>query len=189
VLREACRQIKEWSAAGLNPGLVAVNVSAVQLSRGHLLGSVREALAGSGIEPGRLELEITESFVMVDRDQSFKSITDLKALGVRLSIDDFGTGYSSLSYLQQLEVHTLKVDLSFVRDMMSNSGNASIVKAIIALGHSLGLEVVAEGVEVQAQAQRLRSMQCDVMQGYLVSRPLPADEMARFLVSFQPQPA
>ena len=189
VLREACRQIKEWSAAGLNPGLVAVNVSAVQLSRGHLVESVREALAGSGIEPGRLELEITESFVMVDRDQSFKSITDLKALGVRLSIDDFGTGYSSLSYLQQLEVHTLKVDLSFVRDMMSNSGNASIVKAIIALGHSLGLEVVAEGVEVQAQAQRLRSMQCDVMQGYLVSRPLPADEMARFLVSFQPQPA
>jgi diguanylate cyclase (GGDEF)-like protein len=186
VLREACRQIKQWSDAGLTPRQTAVNVSAVQLSRGHLVESVKDALATTGIAPEQLELEITESFVMADRDRSFESLAELKALGVRLSIDDFGTGYSSLSYLQQLEVHKLKVDISFVRDMTSNSGNASIVKAIIALGHSLGLEVIAEGVEDQGQAHDLRSMQCDVMQGYLVSQPLPADEATRFLASFPP---
>jgi diguanylate cyclase (GGDEF)-like protein len=186
VLRETCRQIKQWSDAGLKPRQTAVNVSAVQLSRGHLVESVKEALETSGIAPEQLELEITESFVMADRDRSFKSLADLKALGVRLSIDDFGTGYSSLGYLQQLEVHKLKVDSSFVRDMTSNSGNASIVKAVIALGHSLALEVVAEGVENQAQASYLRSMQCDMMQGYLVSRPLPAAETTSFLATFSP---
>jgi CheY-like chemotaxis protein len=163
-----------------------VNVSAIQLSRGNLVESVKQALAATGIAAEQLELEITESFVMVDREKSFQSLADLKALGVRLSIDDFGTGYSSLAYLQQLEVHKLKVDMSFVRDMTTNSGNASIVKAVIALGHSLGLEVIAEGVEEPGQARYLRSLGCDVMQGYLVSRPLPAEEMTRFLESFQP---
>jgi diguanylate cyclase (GGDEF)-like protein len=186
VLREACRQIKAWTDAGLTPRHTAVNVSAVQLSRGRLVESVKAALAETGIQPGQLELEITESFVLVDREQSFKTLGELKALGVRLSIDDFGTGYSSLSHLQQIEVDKLKVDMSFVRDMTSNSGNASIVKAIIALGHGLGLEVIAEGVEEQGQARYLRSLQCDMMQGYLISRPLPADEMTRFLVSFSP---
>jgi diguanylate cyclase (GGDEF)-like protein len=186
VLREACRQIKQWTDAGLTPRQTAVNVSAVQLSRGRLIESVKEALEVTGITPEQLELEITESFVMLDRDQSFKSLADLKALGVRISIDDFGTGYSSLSHLQQLEVHKLKVDMSFVRDMTTNSSNASIVKAIIALGHSLGLEVIAEGVEDPGQARYLRSLQCDVMQGYLISRPLPAGEMTHFLASFQP---
>ena len=186
VLREACRQIKRWSNIGLRPRQTAVNVSAVQLSRGHLTESVKEALAETGILPEQLELEITESFVMVDRDQSLKSLVEIKALGVRLSIDDFGTGYSSLGYLQRLEVHKLKVDMSFVRDMTTNSGNASIVKAVIALGHSLGLEVIAEGVEEQGQARYLRSLQCDVMQGYLISRPMPADETTRFMESFKP---
>jgi diguanylate cyclase (GGDEF)-like protein len=186
VLREACRQIKQWSDAGLTPPQTAVNISAVQLSRGNLVASVKAALAESGIAADQLELEITESFVMVDRDQSFKSLAELKALGVRLSIDDFGTGYSSLGYLQQIEVHKLKVDISFVRDMTTNSGNASIVKAVIALGHSLGLEIIAEGVEEQGQARYLRSLHCDVMQGYLISRPLPAEEMTRFLSSFEP---
>jgi diguanylate cyclase (GGDEF)-like protein len=186
VLRAACTQIRQWSEVGLTPRHTAVNVSAVQLSRGHLIESVREALQTSGIAPEQLELEITESFVMVDREKSFQSLADLKALGVRLSIDDFGTGYSSLAYLQQLEVHKLKVDISFVRDMTSNSGNASIVKAVIALGHSLGLEIIAEGVEDSGQARYLRSLQCDVMQGYLVSRPLPVEEMTKFLATFSP---
>ncbi|MHB0982856.1 MAG: EAL domain-containing protein, partial [Thiobacillus sp.] len=186
VLHEACRQIKLWSTAGLAPRQTAVNVSAVQLSRGNLVESVRHALELSGIVPGQLELEITESFVMADRDQSFKSLAEIKALGVRLSIDDFGTGYSSLAYLQQLEVHKLKVDMSFVRDMLTNSGNASIVKAVIALGHSLGLEIIAEGVEEKEQAVHLRALQCDVIQGYLISRPLPTDEMTRFLEAFRP---
>jgi diguanylate cyclase (GGDEF)-like protein len=186
VLREACRQMKRWADAGLVPRPTAVNVSTVQLSRGQLVASVRTALAESGIPPSLLELEITESFVMVDRDRSFESLAELKALGVRISIDDFGTGYSSLAYLQQLEVHKLKIDISFVRDMTSNSGKASIVKAIIALGHSLGLEVIAEGVEEAGQARYLRSLQCDVMQGYLVSRPIAAEEMTRFLAGFRP---
>jgi diguanylate cyclase (GGDEF)-like protein len=186
VLHAACRQIKAWSLAGLTPRQTAVNISAIQLSRGRLVDSVRTALADTGISPDQLELEITESFVMVDRENAFRTLAELKALGVRLSIDDFGTGYSSLAYLQQLEVHKLKIDISFVRDMASNSGNASIVKAIIALGHSLGLEVIAEGVEDQGQARYLRSLQCDVMQGYLVSQPLPAAQMTQFLASFNP---
>lgn len=186
VLREACRQVKLWSELGLAPLQTAVNVSAVQLSRGHLVESVKAVLRETGIAPELLELEITESFVMANRDQSFKSLAELKALGVRLSIDDFGTGYSSLAYLQQLEVHKLKVDISFVRDMTVNVGNASIVRAVIALGHSLGLEVVAEGVEDHGQARYLRSLQCDMMQGFLVSRALPADELVRFMSSFQP---
>lgn len=184
VLRATCHQIRQWIDAGLAPRQTAVNVSAVQLSRGDLVESVRSAIAESGIPPEKLELEITESFVMADLEKSFKVVADLKALGVRLSIDDFGTGYSSLAYLQQLEVHKLKVDISFVRSMTKNSGNASIVRAVIALGHSLGLEIIAEGVEDSGQARYLRSLHCDVMQGYLVSRPLPVEEMTRFLGTY-----
>ncbi|NHZ36113.1 GGDEF/EAL domain-containing response regulator [Massilia rubra] len=181
VLRTACRQIRRWSDAGLAPRHTAVNISAVQLSRGRLLDSVRRALDEAGIAPEQLELEITESFVMLERELSFQSLADLRALGVRLSIDDFGTGYSSLAYLQQLKVHKLKIDMSFVRDMMNNSGNAAIVRAVIALGHSLGLEVIAEGVEQAAQARHLRELGCDVMQGYLFSRPLTGDDATAFL--------
>jgi EAL domain-containing protein (putative c-di-GMP-specific phosphodiesterase class I)/FixJ family two-component response regulator len=186
VLQTACQQIRRWTDAGLAPRQTAVNVSAMQLSRGNLLESVKHALATSGIAANQLELEITESCVMVDRDRAFQTLADIKALGVRLSIDDFGTGYSSLAYLQQLEVHKLKVDMSFVRDMTKNSGNASIVKAVIALGHSLDLEVIAEGVEETGQARYLRALQCDVMQGYLVSRPQPVDVITEFLTTFVP---
>lgn len=186
VLHAACQQIRSWTDAGIAPRQTAVNVSAVQLNRGHLLNSVRDALQASGVAPEQLELEITESFVLADRDQSFKTLSELKALGVRLSIDDFGTGYSSLAYLQQLKVHKLKIDLSFVRDVTTNSGNASIVKAVIALGHSLGLEVIAEGVEEDVQARYLHSLQCDVIQGYLISRPLPAEDMTHFLQTYRP---
>jgi len=187
VLHEACRQIKSWSEVGLAPRQTAVNISSVQISRGNLVDSVKDALRETGIAPEQLELEITESFVMTDRDRSFKLLADLKALGVRLSIDDFGTGYSSLAYLQQLELHKLKIDLSFVRGVTTNSGDALIVKAVIALGHSLGLEVIAEGVEDAGQARYLRSLHCDVMQGYLISRPLPAEEVTRFMASYTPQ--
>lgn len=188
VLQEAARQISAWTAAGLAPPQVAVNVSAVQLSRGHLLEAVQHCLAASRIAPQQLELEITESFIMLDRDRSLESLAELKALGVRLSIDDFGTGYSSLAYLQQLEVHKLKVDMSFVRDMTTNRGNASIVRAVVAMGHSLGLEVVAEGVETPDQAGHLRRLHCNAMQGYLVSRPLPAEQMTAFMQNFAPLP-
>ena len=186
VLRTACRQLRQWSNAGLALRRIAVNVSPVQLIRGRLLETVKAALQETGIAPQQLELEITESCIMADREQSFKVLAALRATGVRLSIDDFGTGYSSLAYLQQLEVHELKIDMAFVHDMTTNSGNASIVKAVIALGHSLNLEVIAEGVETPGQARHLRSLQCDVMQGYLLSRPLPADAMTVFLSSFHP---
>jgi len=186
VLHTACRQIQQWVAMGVPLRHVAVNVSAVQLSRGNLLASVKQALQETGIEPGMLELEITESSVMLDRERSLATLANLKALGLRLSIDDFGTGYSSLAYLQQLEVDKLKIDIAFVRDMTSNPNNAAIVKAIIALGHSLGLEVLSEGVETLEQARALRALHCDGMQGYLVSRPTPADDMTQFMQSFQP---
>ncbi len=184
VLKTACKQIRSWSDAGIAPGRTAVNISAVQLSRGRLLDSVKGVLDATGIAPAQLELEITESFVMLERELSFQSLADLRALGVRLSIDDFGTGYSSLAYLQQLKVHKLKIDMSFVRDMMKNSGNAAIVKAVIALGQSLGLEVIAEGVEEAEQARYLRELGCDAMQGYLFSKPLSALDATAFLTGF-----
>ncbi|MES2320205.1 MAG: EAL domain-containing protein [Pseudomonadota bacterium] len=185
VLQTACRQIRSWADAGLAPARTAVNISAVQLSRGRLLDSVKSALDSTGVAPVQLELEITESFVMLERELSFQSLADLRAFGVRLSIDDFGTGYSSLAYLQQLKVHKLKIDMSFVRDMMKNSGNAAIVKAVIALGQSLGLEVIAEGVEEAEQARYLRELGCDAMQGYLFSKPLPAADATAFLAGFK----
>ena len=186
VLSTACRQMRRWLDSGMTIQHVAVNVSAVQLSRGNLFETVRNVVHEAGIAPDQLELEITESCVMLDRDQSIKSLSDLNKLGVQISIDDFGTGYSSLAYLQQLALHKLKIDMAFVRDMTSNSGNASIVKAIIAMGHSLGLEIIAEGVETTDQARYLRSLQCDVMQGYLISKPLPAEEISQLIGAFSP---
>lgn len=181
VLKTACRQAVHWQQAGYALGNMAVNVSMVQLSHGQLVESVKTVLHDTGLPPEKLELEITESFVMADRERSFQSLSELKALGVHLSIDDFGTGYSSMAYLQQLKVHKLKIDMSFTRDMVHNSSNASIVKAIIALGHSLGLEVIAEGVEDQEQAAYLKLLSCDVIQGYWISRPIPAEAMIGFL--------
>lgn len=161
-----------------------MNVSALHLSRGNLVKSVREALESSSTTAAQLELEITESFIMLDRELSLQTFAELKALGVRLSIDDFGTGYSSLSYLQQLEVHELKIDMSFVRDMTRNQGNAAIVRAIIALGHSLGMEIIAEGVEQVEQARMLLAMGCDVIQGYWLSQAMPAELVADYLRSY-----
>lgn len=185
VLDEACRQIRAWCDSGQAPRRTAVNVSAVQLSRGRLVDSVKSALERSGIAPQQLELEITESFVMANEEEAFHSLAEIKALGVRLSIDDFGTGYSSLARLQRLQVHKLKIDMSFVRDMTTNSGNASIVKSIIALGHGLGLEVIAEGVETAAHADRLRALRCDAAQGYWFSRPLVAADVSAFIADHQ----
>jgi len=123
---------------------------------------------------------------MSDAAHSMKLLEGLSALGVGLSIDDFGTGYSSLAYLQQLEVAKLKIDLSFIREVTSNANSSAIVKAIIALGHSLGLELIAEGVETREQAECLRNLHCDAIQGYWISPPLPAAEMMLFLQSFKP---
>ncbi|EIC19860.1 GGDEF/EAL domain-containing response regulator [Thiorhodovibrio frisius] len=182
VLHDACRQMASWRAAGLKLPRTAVNVSAVQLSHGQLAQTVRAALAASALPSEYLELEITESFLMRDQERAQQTLAELRDLGVRLSIDDFGTGYSSLAYLQKLQVHKLKIDLSFVRDMTSNQANAAIVKAIIALGHNLGLEVLAEGVEQEDQAEELCAQGCDLIQGYLIARPLPVAQLSDWLV-------
>lgn len=183
VLREACRQIRCWTDRGLNPPRVGVNVSTVQLSRVDLVASVQGALAESGISPAQLKVELTESFALADPEHPFAVLGALRELGVRLSIDDFGSGYSSLVRLQRLEAQELKIDLSFIRDMMSNDGAAAIVKAVIVLGHSLGLEVVAEGVEREEQAARLRDLNCDHLQGYLIGRPAPAEAVSALLAA------
>jgi len=188
VLKAACRQIKGWADQRLTGAHTSVNVSAVQLSRSNLLEAVQHALQESGIPPDMLELEITESFMMADLPGAMKTLAEIRKLGVRLAIDDFGTGYSSLSHLQQLNVDKLKIDISFIRDMTSNSGKAAIVQAIIALGHGLGLHIVAEGVEEEGQAHYLRDLQCDSLQGYLVSKPIPGEEMTKFLTRYLAAP-
>lgn len=181
VLLEACAQAKRWSQNHGRNLRMAVNVSAIQLSRSGLVESIQQALELSGLAPRQLEIEITESSMMKDITQSFELLERIKTMGVGLAIDDFGTGYSSLAYLQRLDVHRLKIDMSFVRDMASNIGNASIVEAIIALGHSLRLEVIAEGVETLEQARKLRALHCDAVQGYLIGKPMPADQVIDYM--------
>lgn len=183
VLMEACRQGAAWMREGTSaPPVIAVNLSALQFKRGNVLDIVTRALAESQLPPQRLELELTESILLQDVDSTMKTLQALKAMGVTLSIDDFGTGYSSLSYLKQLSVDKLKIDQSFVSDMLSHADGASIVKAIIQLGHSLDLKVIAEGVETEAQRAFLKESGCDEGQGFLFSRPLPAEQFMQRLV-------
>jgi diguanylate cyclase (GGDEF)-like protein/PAS domain S-box-containing protein len=181
VLSEACRQLRAWRDAGLQGLTMAVNLSAHQLHSPVLLTQVAQALEKHGLAGADLELEITESVAMHDPDSSISQLKALRDLGVRLSIDDFGTGYSSLSYLKLLPIHTLKLDQSFVRDIETDVNDVAICTATIALAHSLGLAVIAEGVETEAQRLLLVSRQCDFMQGYLFSKPLPAAEALAFL--------
>ena len=179
VLREACRQMVAWDAAGLHIPSVAVNLSVQQIERATLGPLVSGILARSGLAGSRLELEVTESMIMRDTETALGVLLDLRKLGVKLAIDDFGTGYSSLSHLKRLPVHRLKIDQSFVRDIGRDSNGEAIVCAIVALGRSLGLETVAEGVEQAEQADFLRGQACDVGQGYLYSRPVEADAILR----------
>ena len=148
VLNEACHQAQQWRNTHHLPSLVvAVNLSALQFKRGNLVETVTRALEQSGLPAHHLELELTESILLHDMNEVRNTLLSLKQMGVRLSIDDFGTGYSSLSYLKQLAVDKLKIDLSFIRDMVDDAGDAAIVKAIVQLGHALDLSVIAEGVE------------------------------------------
>jgi diguanylate cyclase (GGDEF)-like protein/PAS domain S-box-containing protein len=181
VLDEACRQLRAWRDQGLQDVTVAVNLSAHQLHSPLLLQHVSRALDKHGLAGSDLELEITESVAMHDPATSISQLRALRGLGVRLSIDDFGTGYSSLSYLKLLPIHALKLDQSFVRDIETDSNDLAICTATIALAHSLGLAVIAEGVETEAQRELLTSHRCDVVQGYLFSRPLPADAVLAFI--------
>jgi len=181
VLDEACRQLRTWRDAGIVDLVVAVNLSAHQLRSPTLLAGVADALERYDLHGPELELEVTESVAMHDPDTSIRKLKALRDLGVRLAIDDFGTGYSSLSYLKLLPIQALKLDKSFVRDIETDSNDVAICTATIALAHSLGLAVVAEGVESEAQRLLLASHQCDFMQGYLFSRPLPPDAALEFV--------
>jgi diguanylate cyclase (GGDEF)-like protein len=181
VLREACRQASAWQAAGLRPMRVAVNLSAQQFRQKSLVEVVRSALGAARLEARFLELELTESAVMHDAEQSIEILRQLSALGVRISVDDFGTGYSSLSYLRRLPLDKLKIDRAFIRDVVTNREDAAIVRAIVALAHNLRLKVIAEGVETPDQLAFLRELGCDQYQGYHFSVPVPNNVLVEML--------
>jgi len=181
VLNEACRQAAAWRAAGLPNLIVGVNLSAVQFKRGDLVEMVAQALSASGLDPERLELELTESMLIHDTEKVLATVTQLKALGIKLAIDDFGTGYSSLSYLKRFQVDKLKIDQSFIRDIAHDPDDAAIVRAIVQMARSLKLRTIAEGVESAAMLEHLRDYQCDEAQGYLYSKPMPAGEFAEYM--------
>ncbi len=183
VLRQVCHQISTWSHAGLPVVPVSVNVSAQQLQRTNIRERVLAICSEAGINPRLLQVELTESTVMREIDRQIGALEGLRAAGVRISIDDFGTGYSSLSYLKHLPIDHLKIDRSFVRDMTVDANDAAIVSAIISMARSLRLETIAEGVETRQHAMRLASLGCGYAQGYLYSRPVPAAECAKLLVS------
>lgn len=182
VLRQACQQIMAWRERGMPPINIAVNVSARQLQQHGFVDTVEQVLAETGLEARYLELELTESIFIDNATDNVRVLSRLAALGVSLAIDDFGTGHSSLSYLRNFSPRTLKIDRSFLSDAsVDDADNIAIARAIIALGHGLGLHVVAEGVETEAQAEFLRGYGCDQMQGYLLSRPQSAEMMEAWL--------
>lgn len=181
VLRESCRQVRRWIDSGMSPVRVAVNLSAKQFRHADLAAVVQSALADASLEPGFIELELTESAVMHNPELSAATLQTLSAMGVHISIDDFGTGYSSLSYLRRFPLDKLKIDRSFIRDLMKNPDDVSIVRAIISLAHSLRLRVVAEGVETAEQLEFLRELGCDQYQGFFCSPAVPADAFATLI--------
>lgn len=180
VLRAACRQAAAWRQAGMTELVMAVNISAIQFRRGDLEQSVITALTEAGLPPSALELELTESILIEGTEQVLDIVRRLQAIGVRFSIDDFGTGYSSLAYLKRFNVDKLKIDQSFVRDMVDDPDDAAIVRALIQMSHSLNIKTIAEGIEDEATRALLASLRCDEGQGYLFARPLPADDFARY---------
>jgi diguanylate cyclase (GGDEF)-like protein/PAS domain S-box-containing protein len=178
---EACRHLRAFKDQGVTDMRVAVNLSTQQLRNENLPAVVRGALACYGLSPTELELEITESVAMHNPELTKAILGQLHELGIVLAIDDFGTGYSSLSYLKHLPIHRLKIDRSFVRDITSNHDDVAICSAIIVLGHELGLDIIAEGVETEPQRDYLKRLNCDLLQGFLYSKPLPAEEVVDFL--------
>lgn len=181
VIEEACRQTASWTRDGMQPLCVSVNLSVRQLRPGRLAQLVQAALEKSGLPAEQLELEVTESLLMEDVDAARIALTQLKELGVRISVDDFGTGYSSMNYLKRFPIDTLKIDQTFVREIPSDPDDTAITAAIIALGHALRLDVVAEGVETTPQLDFLQSEGCDRAQGFLLSKPKDATDFARWV--------
>ena len=185
VIRTACAELARWDKLGLAPLSLAVNLSARQFRQQYLFQLISETLAETRIAAHRLELELTESQLMEDNDASRTMLASIADMGVRVAIDDFGTGHSSLSYLKRFSIDTLKIDRSFVREVTSNEEDSAIATAVIALGRSLQLKVVAEGVETLHQADYLRALGCDEIQGYLLSRPLTSDQLIAWLGTYR----
>jgi diguanylate cyclase (GGDEF)-like protein len=183
VLRAACKQARAWQASGIPDVHIAVNLSTLQFKQPDFSGLVLSILEDNGLDPalGTIELELTESLLMNNAEGAVETLVRLHDAGIRFSIDDFGTGYSSLSYLKRFPISSLKIDQSFVRDLSLDKEDEAIVAAIIALGHSLGLTVIAEGVETEVQHEQLHKMRCNEMQGFLFSRPVPEAEMTSLL--------
>lgn len=181
VLQTACKQNRNWQLQGLAHTRMAVNICARQFQNRDIAKVIVRALDQADLDPKFLELELTESSIMNNAEFAIDVLTGLKQMGVKISVDDFGTGFSSLSYLKQLPIDTLKIDQSFVRDATTDQDDASLVMAVITLGHNLRLNVVAEGVETEEQLQLLHLLRCDEIQGFFFSRPLPADDLTKLL--------
>jgi diguanylate cyclase (GGDEF)-like protein/PAS domain S-box-containing protein len=188
IVDEACRQVAEWNANGARDIRVAVNVSSRQFVEGDLERVVRAALDRHGVEPGLLELELTESALMSNAEHTIEVLSSLKQLGIKIAIDDFGTGYSSLAYLKRFPIDKLKIDIAFVRDIITNPDDAAIAQAIINMAHSLHMLVIAEGVESRAQMAYLRRNRCDEIQGFHFARALEPAELAELVLSNRTQP-
>jgi diguanylate cyclase (GGDEF)-like protein len=181
VLEKACAQICAWQSQGILVKPLSVNVSPRQFNSKELLLTIAQCLSRYQIDPSLLELEITESCMMGDAQKVNEDLSSLKAMGVRISVDDFGTGYSSLSQLQRLDIDVLKVDQSFTKELLTGAHGKMLIKTIIAMGHALDMQVVTEGVETIEQLQLLRAMACDEIQGYLISKPVLAEEAAQLI--------
>lgn len=181
VLRTACAQNKAWLDSGHEPMRLTVNISACQFQQGNLVETIARILAETGLDANWLEMEITESIIMQDIEYTIKTLQQLREMGIHIAIDDFGTGYSSLNYLKRFPINTLKIDRSFINDIIVNPGDAAIVSTIIVLAQNLNLKVIAEGVETQEQLEFLKQRQCVEIQGYLFSKPVPPDEFERLL--------
>jgi diguanylate cyclase (GGDEF)-like protein/PAS domain S-box-containing protein len=182
VLRNTCQQMRIWHDKGFPSLRVAVNLSSQEFLKQGLVETIKQILLETGLKPDCLELEITESMTM-DVERSISILNDLNRLGIQMAIDDFGTGYSSLNYLKNFAIHRLKIDRSFVRDIMKDGNDAKIVGTIISMAHALNLEVLAEGVEEEEQVSFLRKLNCDQAQGYYYSKPLPAEEIEKMLIN------
>jgi EAL domain-containing protein (putative c-di-GMP-specific phosphodiesterase class I) len=181
VLDTACRQARAWADDRLAPVSIAINVSAVELRAKDFLTNVRQILEQYRIEPRFLELELTETFMMQDWKSTAEILRALKGLGVRIALDDFGTGYSSLSYMKRFPIDALKIDQSFVRDMTSDSDDAGIVSAVIDMGRSLNMRVVAEGIQTRDQLLFLKARHCPEGQGFYFAPPVPAEQLTGLL--------
>ena len=186
VLRQVCADGQRWLSAGLCFGRLAVNVATPQIERSDLLGALSKILAESGFSAEHLEIEITESVIMANAERTHQVLDEIQALGISTAIDDFGTGYSSLAYLKELPIHNLKIDRAFIRDLPDNPTSATIARAIVSLAHNLGYRVIAEGVETEAQWAFLQAEGCDEAQGYLLARPMPAEQFERWIRNHTP---